>query len=679
MRPSQHRHLTNVVAQQRQLNPVGECYYMPRRPSHSRRRLRGDARTRKLRRCAPAVDFYATQNDKWMADTAIPATETRITQAYFIRERINRELADVIRRTKEGPIHTLLQSWDTATTSCYAPAGIPNGLTPILMMLISTASASEVAANIGWMNRHGIGAPLDVYVQGDPRDHSRCRVFLEEGRPRIGIPEYWLWSQYRPHRKAYAAYVDRLATILHLPTLRQGYGAEREFAYIYPSALERKVRTNMFTLRELQAEFSAIDWPALLTATGLPADRLDDLLYNVTSRPFLHHLNRRFRTWSPSRWGSWFALSATQWLAGLSPPGPLRSAWFAYSRRFLQGMTTDDTATELRNSIVQSLLPNTLGHLWVRDHCDLDLRRAIHTMSEHIRTAALEALGTTAWMAPRTRAAARAKLRAMDIQLCWPNPWPTRSAASPGDLTPTNYVGNLLEIAARGAQRNLDQLTKPGGCRHPTDDDWGQAPYVVNAFYYPEENRFLLPAGILRAPFYDPAASLPTNYGAIGATIGHELCHAFDSEGRLYDARGDTRNWWSDRDTRDYKRRARQVIRLFETERYRGMRVNGELTLVENIADLGGLEFALAGLQRALGRPATPAELREFFVSYAVSWRAKDRLRRAAQLLETDFHAPPLLRVNHIVKQFDEWYTAFDITPDCPGFIPPARRIRFFR
>ena len=574
---------------------------------------------------------------------------------------------------KEGPIRTLLQSWDAASHE-----KVPTGLTPILMMLLSTASPSEVAANIGWMNRHGIGAPLDVYVQGDPRDHSRCRVFLEEGRPRIGIPEYWTWDKYRSHRRAYAAYVNRLATLLGLPNLRQGYGAEREFAYIYPSALERKTRTNMMTLRELKAEFTAIDWPALLTATGLPAERLDDLLYNVTSRPFLHHLNRRFRVWKPERWGAWFALSAAQWMAGLSPPGPLRAAWFAYSRRFLQGMTSDDGPAELRNAIVQLLLPNTLGHLWVRDHCDRGLRAEIRTMTENIRSAALEALGSTAWMAPRTRHAAQAKLRAMDVQLCWPDPWPTASAASVGDLSPTSYVDNLLEVAARGVQRNLDQLSKPDGCRHPTDDDWGQAPYVVNAFYYPEENRVLLAAGILRAPFYNPTASLPTNYGAIGATIGHELCHAFDAEGRQYDAHGDTRDWWSEGDTRDYKRRARQVVRLFETTRYRGMKVDGELTLVENIADLGGIEFALAGLQKALGREPTRSELREFFVSYAVSWRAKDRLRRAAQLLQSDFHAPPMLRVNLIIRQFHEWYTAFDIGPDCPGYVPPAQRIRFF-
>jgi predicted metalloendopeptidase len=108
------------------------------------------------------------------------------------------------------------------------------------------------------------------------------------------------------------------------------------------------------------------------------------------------------------------------------------------------------------------------------------------------------------------------------------------------------------------------------------------------------------------------------------------------------------------------------------------MKVNGSLTLVENIADLGGLEFALAAAAAATGRPLTKAEKREFFTAYAISWRSKDRLKRAAELLQTDSHAPPALRVNHAVRQFDEWYEAFDITPDSPGYIPPEKRIRFF-
>jgi predicted metalloendopeptidase len=169
------------------------------------------------------------------------------------------------------------------------------------------------------------------------------------------------------------------------------------------------------------------------------------------------------------------------------------------------------------------------------------------------------------------------------------------------------------------------------------------------------------------------------NYGAIGATIGHELCHAFDADGREYDKKGNKRDWWTPRDDREYKRKTRRMVRLFESRQYRGMDVNGSLTLVENIADLGGLDFALAGLAADLGRALTPAELREFFTAYAISWRSKDRRRKAAQLLLMDPHAPPRLRVNHIVRQFDEWYTAFNIPEDCEDYIPPSERIRFFR
>jgi len=208
--------------------------------------------------------------------------------------------------------------------------------------------------------------------------------------------------------------------------------------------------------------------------------------------------------------------------------------------------------------------------------------------------------------------------------------------------------------------------------------NWGRPVFEVNAYYYPDENRFLLPAAILRPPFYDRKRGLAWNYGGIGATIGHELCHAFDSEGRNYDEHGDKRDWWTVHDDREYRKRARQVVRLYESRRYRGMEVDGELTLIENIADLGGLEFAMAGLRAELGREPSLEEKRMFFHSFAVSWRSKDRIKRAAQLLVSDFHAPPMLRVNHSVRQMDEWYEAFDVGKDCEEYIEPAHRIRFF-
>ena len=634
-------------------------------------------RTKRTKRCAAADDFYGMQNKAWNDATNIPATESRITQAYFIHEVVNKELDSIVKKQekhKETPISLLLSSWRAA-----AADKIPTGITPVLQIMLSMATPSDVASRIGWMNRYGIRSPLTLYVQGDPRNHDRCRVFIEEGYPRIGTSEYWLWPEYAGHRRAYATYVRRLADILHLPALTQGYGAEREFTHISPNAEERKTRLNMLNWRELCTRFHNIDWRAMFIAKGLPEEKLPHLMYNVSSLPFMHRLQRRFRTWSMTRWQGWFALSVAQWIAGRSPHGPLRSAWFSYMRRYLQGIAEDDSAAALRTAIVSSSLPDTLGRLWVRHYCDPGLRRSVSAMAERIRAAALNCLKHTEWMSPTTRAAAITKLRSLQMDICWPDPWPDVSLPTT-ELSPDSLVSNLLALADHASAKNNALISSSsGGCRHPTGSAWDQPVFIVNAFYFPDENRFILPAAILRPPFYDPAASIPTNYGGIGATIGHELCHAFDSEGRAYDARGDKREWWSAGSEREYNHRARQMIKRTESRKYRGMDVNGTMTLVENIADLGGVEFALAGAASALGRHMTKAELREFFVSYAVSWRAKDRKKRAAQLLMTDAHAPPMLRVNHIVRHFDEWYEAFDVPDSCPEAIPPAQRIRFFR
>jgi predicted metalloendopeptidase len=633
-------------------------------------------RTKKVRNtksiCLSADDFWNHVNGAWFDATRIPPTETRITQAYFIRQTINRELDTIIHAAKEGAIADILSSWRAAEGHV-----IPPGLTPLLMGPLSATKPAEYSRILGWMNRVGMNAPLSVSIQGDPRDHSRCRVVLEEGTPNIGIPEYWDWPDYTEHRKAYGVYIRALAAATGIPALLRGYGAERDFAKVFPSMSTQQKPVDTLTWTELQQSYTTIDWTALLGAYGLSADEMAALRYNITAHPFLHHLQGRMRSWEIRRWQGWLALLVVQWIAGISPPGPLRAAWFAYTRRHLQGMEADDSPEELRCAVVRTLLPKTLGQAWVRRYCRPALRDEIRQMTQNIRYAAAATLQGTSWMAPRTRAAAVAKLRAMDIQVCWPDAsgWGIRDLEC--DLDPTDFLGNLLTLSSAAADRRI-QILRAGNCRKPEDDGWSRPVYEVNAFYYPEENRFLLPAAILRPPFYDSRKSLAWNYGGIGATIGHELCHAFDADGRKNDERGDQRDWWTARDDREYRRRAAAVVRLYESVPYRGMDVDGSLTLVENIADLGGLEFALAGLRRALGRAATKEELREFMTSYAISWRSKDRLRRAAELLATDPHAPPRLRVNHAVRQLDEWYDAFDIGPDCPGYIAPERRIHFF-
>ena len=629
-------------------------------------------KTRKKQK-RPFKSFYEFINRDWLQKTTIPDTESRITQTYCIQSDIDKEIDQIIRveSSKKNPMSELIESWRTTE------GRIPIGITSLTQIMLTMTNPTDIASRIGWMNRYGITPPLAIYVQGDPRNHKRCCVFIEEGEPGIGSPDYWTESEFVQHRAAYSRYVSELSRVLDIPLMKRGYDAEHEFASVFPNIVERTTRVHMLTWKELNRTYKHIDWTVLLTSLGLQESVLPDLVFNVTSAAFLHHLQNRIVRWPIERWQGWFALIAAQWIASCSPRGPLRTAWFAYKCTFLQGAIVDNSSKEICNNFIRAMMPNTLGKLWVKQFCDPKLPKTILNMVNTIRTAAVSVLRQSSWMSADTQSVAIRKLRAMDIQIGWPEfkTWvPSENACT---LNNRSLIDNLLSLRKLATDENHEMLHS-GNCRHPTGKNWGKSVFDVNAYYYPDENRFVLPASILRPPFYDPRKPDTWNYGSIGATIGHELCHAFDSDGRQFDERGDKRDWWSDRDDEQYRRKAKQIERLFDSAKYHGLTVDGKLTQIENIADLGGIVFALAGLRHVSKTQLTKTDLQQFFTAFAVSWQSKERKRRQQQLLTTDVHAPPQLRVDLVVQQLDEWYVAFDIGPDSPMWISPEKRIRFF-
>jgi putative endopeptidase len=195
----------------------------------------------------------------------------------------------------------------------------------------------------------------------------------------------------------------------------------------------------------------------------------------------------------------------------------------------------------------------------------------------------------------------------------------------------------------------------------------------------------ILPCGILRWPFYEYTASDGWNFGGLGATIGHEICHAFDEDGKEYDSNGKKTRWWTTKEIELYTEKTDALINLFSNSIYFGQPINGELTLSENIADLGGLSIALSALKDHLKKHGISEdderykkEVCDFFISFAVSWRTKERKQKALQSIFTDVHAPPILRVNHIVSQFNDWYTCFNVEKGDALYKAPEDRIRIF-
>jgi len=261
------------------------------------------------------------------------------------------------------------------------------------------------------------------------------------------------------------------------------------------------------------------------------------------------------------------------------------------------------------------------------------------------------------WMGPATKEAALKKLAAFTVKMGYPDTWRDYDAL---EVTRASYAANLQRARTFEFKRDLAKLGRPVDRR-----EWDMTPPTVNAGYNPQMNEIVFPAGILQPPFFDPKADDAVNYGGIGVVIGHEMTHAFDDEGRQYDAQGNLKEWWTPEDAKGFAARAERMVRQFDAlEALPGLHVDGRLTLGENIADLGGLKVAFAAFRKAgAGRPQanldgfTPDQ--RFFLGFAQAWHEQTREEYLRKLVRTDPHAPARFRVNAPLANLPEFQEAF--------------------
>jgi len=266
----------------------------------------------------------------------------------------------------------------------------------------------------------------------------------------------------------------------------------------------------------------------------------------------------------------------------------------------------------------------------------------------------------------------------MLFQVAYPDKWEFELDET--KIDPTRMLMNIWNLAKYDTDIMIKHL-KRGKINEK--ENWEDGVFEVNAYYYSDKNLMVIPAAILQTPFFDLKRSQAWNFGGIGAAIGHEITHGFDDDGRLYNKSGVMKDWWSTEDADKYKEMSQSLVELFNKATYMGGKVDGDLTLSENIADLGGVSIALEALEMEFVKDnysdaAKKTAYKEFFTSYAVSWRNKDRAKKAEQSLLLDKHAPAPLRVNLIVRQFAEFYAAFDIGESDPGYIPVGDRIQLW-
>ncbi len=631
-----------------------------------------------------ADDLYRHVNGHWLETTEIPADKPM--DGAFTRLRDDSEKAvHAILTDLAAADPTTLSDEEISLATLYADFMDADRveqldtepLLPLLHRVDQIASVADLQSHLGWSLRHGVGSLLAGDVEADPGNPRRYVFFASQDG--LGLPDesYYHEPEHAEIRDDYRRHVKRSLALAGLADpggqADAVFRLETEIAGCHWDRVRTRDLRQMYNLRslaDLVAEAPGFGWERILDGAEMRG-RFDEV---VSSQPtFFTEVAALLTADRLDAWRSW-----ARWQV-VSSMSPYLSARFVDERFDFYGRTLQGTP-QLRErwkrgvSLAERVMGEAIGKIYVRTHFTPAAKERMDQIVANLIAAYRESITALDWMGDDTKAEALTKLANFRPKVGYPAKWRDYSAlvVRPGDL-----VGNVLRAAAFETDHALSKL---GGEVDP--DEWLMYPQTVNAYYHPLRNEIVFPAAILQPPFFSLDADDAVNYGGIGAVIGHEIGHGFDDQGSTCDGEGRLRNWWTDEDRAAFEKRTHALIDQYDVLEPRqtpGRTVNGRLTIGENIGDLGGLAIAIKAWRLAGGEPIEPIDsysgLQRLFFSWATIWRSKSRDELVLQRLTTDPHSPAEFRCNQIVRNLDDFYTAFDVVETDQLYLPPEQRV----
>ncbi|MGO9350153.1 MAG: M13 family metallopeptidase [Mycobacterium sp.] len=645
----------------------------------------------------PQDDLFGHVNGRWLAEYDIPADRATDGAFRYLFDRAEGQVRDLITEASSSGAEAAVAAaendgqriGDLYASFLDEEAVERRGTQPLLTELATiddAADAAELAAVIGALQRTGVGGGVGVYVDTDSKNSTRYLVhFTQSG---IGLPDESYFRD-EQHAEVLAAYPGHIAKMFglalggdpeqHAETAARIVALETKLAAAHWDVVKRRdadLTYNLRTFADLQAEGVGFDWVGWVTALGGTPEQVAEL---VVRQP--DYLSAFAALWGSEdledwkRWARWRLIRArAPWLTDA-----IVAADFDFYGRLLTGTEQIRDRWKRAVSLVEGLLGDAVGKLYVARHFPPDAKARIDALVDNLKEAYRISISDLDWMTPQTRERALTKLDKFTAKVAYPEKWRDYSALV---IDRDDLYGNYQ----RGYAVNHDrELAKLGG---PVDrDEWFMTPQTVNAYYNPGMNEIVFPAAILQPPFFDADADDAANYGGIGAVIGHEIGHGFDDQGAKYDGDGNLVDWWTDDDRTEFGARTKALIEQYEAYTPRELRtghhVNGAFTVGENIGDLGGLSIALLAYQLSLnGKPAPVIDglsgVQRVFYGWAQVWRTKSRDAEAIRRLAVDPHSPPEFRCNGVIRNVDAFYDAFDVAEDDALYLDPQRRVRIW-
>jgi putative endopeptidase len=635
----------------------------------------------------PQDDLFGHVNGRWLDETEIPSDRSAWGSFTVLADAAEEHVRRIIEELAEGehePGSNAQKIGDLYASFMDEERVEALGAEPIrgeLEELGAVPDKTALAAYVGRLERQGGGGFFGAYVDTDDRNSERYVVNVLQGG--LGLPDesYYREDKFAEVREKYLAHLERMFTLAGLADA--GTAAQRVLAVETRLAEGHWARAetrdviktyNLRTLADLKQSAPAFAWDTWATELGADDQTLAEVVVRQPS--FFEHFSHVLAEIDLEDWKAWTAIRVIRSAAAYLSSDFVDESFEFYGRT-LNGTPELRARWKRGVAFVEGSIGEAVGEEYVARHFPPRAKEMMDDLVANLIAAYRTSIESLDWMTDDTKQRAYRKLETFRPKIGYPEKFRDYSAL---EVSPTDLLGNARAASAFETDRQLRKIGSP-----VDKDEWLMLPQTVNAYYNPGTNEICFPAGILQKPFFDADAEPAENYGGIGAVIGHEVGHGFDDQGSQYDDLGNLNEWWTEADRAAFKERSDKLIAQYDGYEPRdlpGEKVNGALTVGENIGDLGGVTIGLKAYEISLGGGEAPVVggltgRQRVFMSYAHIWRTKRRKEQMLQLITTDPHSPAEFRAN-IVRNLEEFHEAFDVQPGDGLWLDPEDRVRIW-
>lgn len=635
-------------------------------------------------------DFFDYINETWIANNPIPADKA----AYGMFDKLDEDSRQVVKRILENAANVKIAApkgsnlqilgdfyRSAMNTDAINKAGV-KPLEPWFKEIDAAKTPSALTRIMAKLQLRDINTPIGYYVEVDAKNSSRYIYYIVQAG--LGMPDRDFYTRSDAKslatKDAYFNYVIELNKLAGLDnekvSAKQNSSAIWEIEHALAKASMTRVELrdpektyNLFTIEKLKSTYKNIDWNAFFDEMKVKPKEV------VIGQPeFLKTFDSLLVAFPPEDWASYLKFqllnSSAKYLSD-----DMVQARFNFFGKELSGTKEMEPRWKRVSRISEQYLRDIIGQEYVKTNFSPNAKKRALELVANIKDALADRIKNLSWMGEETKKKAMDKLNKIDVKVGYPDKWLTYERT---DVKNQSYVENVMNCAYAENLRMLDKLKKDKIDR----TEWYMGPQTVNAYYNPLINEIVFPAAILQPPFFYENGDDAVNYGGIGMVIGHEITHGFDDQGSQYDAEGNLKNWWTDEDRKKYEELTVRFVKQYSEYTVDSLNINGELTLGENIADLGGMIISYNAFKKANGANTqkidglTPEQ--RFFTNYAIIWRTSMRPEAMRMQILTNEHSPAKFRVNGVVSNLPEFHKAFDIKPTDEMYIDENRRAKMW-